>query len=69
MSSISKDKYNDIPVLYCKNCLSLNIKNINSESDIDFCDKCGSTDIEQCHIEKWRSLYIKMYGKDYSNNK
>ena len=33
--------------------------------DSDYCDECGSTDIEQCSIEEWEKKYIKMYGHPY----
>lgn len=59
------EQYNNIPVSYCKHCLSLNIKTVIQGSDLDFCDECGSTDIEQTHIEEWRRLYKERYGFDY----
>lgn len=57
--------YNDEPVFFCKNCLSLNIKTVALGSDLDYCDECGSTTIEQAHIEEWQELYRKRYGFDY----
>ena len=35
------------------------------DSDLDFCDECGSTDIGQAHIEEWRKMYKARYGFDY----
>ena len=55
------DEYNDIPVLYCKHCLSLLVK--NDEFVGDYCAECGSTDIEETHIENWEILYQKKYKK------
>jgi hypothetical protein len=58
-------EYNNEPVFYCKSCLSLRIKTVASGLNLDFCDECGSTDIEQAHIEEWRNLYRQRYGFDY----
>lgn len=49
-----KFQYNDIPVLYCKRCLSLRI--MNDEILGDYCPDCGSTSIEEGHINEWRRL-------------
>lgn len=67
MDNIHKEQYNDEPVFYCRSCMSLKIKTVAIGSDLDFCDECGSTDIEQTHIEKWRKLYRERYGFDYLN--
>lgn len=55
------DTYNAEPVVYCKRCLSLAIR---SEDGTDYCDKCGSTEIEEANIFDWE----KMYGLKYSGN-
>ena len=57
--------YNDEPVFYCKDCLSLKIKTVVEGLDLDYCDECGGTDIEQTHIEEWKKLYKKRYGFDF----
>ena len=57
--------YNEVPVLYCKHCLSLNIRNIPRMEDSDYCDDCGSTDIGECSIEEWETLYENRYGHKY----
>jgi hypothetical protein len=62
---MDSSNYNDEPVFYCKNCLSLKVKMVATGLDLDFCDECGSTDIEQAHIEEWRKLYRGRYGFDY----
>lgn len=59
------EEYNNEPVFYCKSCLSLKVKTVAMDSDLDFCDECGSTDIGQIHIEEWRKLYKERYGFDY----
>lgn len=49
MSNLNEERqpneYDDIPVLYCKRCLSLRILDISRIEDSDYCDDCGSTDI------------------------
>lgn len=65
MDSTLKKQYNDEPVFYCKNCLSLKIKTVIVDSDLDFCDECGSTDIEQSHIEDWEKKHKERYGFNY----
>lgn len=57
--------YNDEPVFYCKTCLSLRVKTVDIDSNLDYCDKCGSTDIGQAHIEEWKKLYKEKYGTNF----
>lgn len=57
--------YNAIPVLYCKNCLSLRIRDILALEDSDYCDDCGSPDIGECSIEEWETLYESRYKHKY----
>ena len=54
--------YNDEPVHYCKNCLSLRVKIVGG---FDFCDECGSTNIETTHIDNWDKLYQERYGESF----
>ena len=65
MDNTCREQYNNEPVFYCRHCLSLRIKTVVEGSDLDYCDKCGSTDIGQTNIEEWRRLYKKRYGFDY----
>ena len=58
------EDYNDIPVYYCKNCLSLKIINLDEEDC--YCDDCGSTAIETAHIDEWKKMYKDKYGKDFT---
>lgn len=60
-----KKMYNDEPIYYCKSCLSLRVKTVRVNSNLDYCDECGSTDIEQAHIEEWQRLHKERYGIDY----
>lgn len=64
---LPKDYYNSIPVVYCKQCLSLRIRTL--EDSMDYCDDCGSTDIEDTDIETWEKMYQSRYGKPYVNHK
>lgn len=56
------DKYNEEPVHYCTNCLSLRIRQVNDMPDLDFCEDCGGTCIEKIHIERWEKLYVERFG-------
>lgn len=64
MSNINQTQpnYNDEPVFYCKHCLSLKVRHIASMKDSEYCDECGSTDIQQASIEDWENLYKSKYG-------
>lgn len=57
--------YNDEPVFYCRNCLSLRIRAVPGLDNAEFCDECNSTDIAQCSIEEWKTMYKDKYGFDY----
>lgn len=61
-SNPNKGEYNNVPVAYCKHCLSLSIREIDGSG---YCDKCGSTDVGECHISEWEGLYEKKYGEKY----
>lgn len=52
-------------VLYCKNCLSLRIMDIENIENSDFCDKCGSTSIGETSIGEWEELYLNKYGHKF----
>lgn len=51
--------YNEEPVYYCKDCLSLKIR---SAEDQDFCDKCGSANIGIASIFEWQQMYDEKYN-------
>lgn len=62
--------YNDDPVYYCKDCLSLNIQSIPTLDNSDYCEICGSNNIGQCSIYEWEELFEKKYGyKHLDDNK
>lgn len=63
MEEPSREDYNSIPVVYCKNCLSLKIMILNDT--VDYCDECGCTDMDSTDITSWRMMYEKKYGKPF----
>jgi hypothetical protein len=65
IKALKDSKFSKEPVLYCKKCLSLRIRDIPGLEDSIYCDSCGSTDISECSIEKWKVLYKEKYGHDY----
>lgn len=55
--------YNDEPVHYCANCLSLRVI---ADDDIgDYCMDCGCAEIEQASIEDWEKKYYIKYGEKF----
>ena len=65
---MTKEEYNSIPIFYCKNCLSLKIFDVQHVDNSEYCDECGSTDIEQTDIETWNTIYKEKYGHSYLNS-
>ena len=63
----SSDIYNEEPVFYCAECLSLRIRNIN-DSQYCYCDSCGCTNIEEANIFVWEKMYVAKYGKKFIND-
>ena len=63
-----KEEYNNIPVHYCKECLSLKVMGVVGMEEACYCDDCGCTDIEQTSIEEWEQLYKKKHGFIYLNS-
>lgn len=60
---LHKEDYDAEPVVYCKNCLSLKI--INLDDDTCYCDKCGCTNVESTDIRSWERMYGRKYGKSF----
>lgn len=60
---MTKEEYNDIPVMYCSSCLSLLVE--EDELIGDYCHQCGCTEIKETHIEDWEKLYIQKYNKKF----
>ena len=63
-----KENYNNIPVYYCRDCLSLAILRVPGMKDACYCDTCGSTDIAEASIEEWEALYKQKHGFSQLNN-
>lgn len=58
--------YNAEPVYYCKQCLSLGIK----EGEFgDYCIHCGSTDIGQVLLLQYHMMHIQKFGTGILFNK
>lgn len=51
MKTREKINYDEIPVVYCKRCHSLEI--IAGDNFPDYCNRCGSTDLGDCLIDEW----------------
>lgn len=61
---LSKEDYNAVPVVYCKNCLSLKVLVLDDE--MEYCDKCGCTITETTDITSWEKMYERKYGKPFN---
>lgn len=59
-----KNDYNDVPVTYCKTCLSLRLKIID-EPKVCYCGDCGNTEFGEETITKWEFLYEEKYGEKF----
>lgn len=59
----AQEDYNLEPVYYCTHCLSLKV--LSLDPYVDYCDDCGSTDIESTDIFTWRRMYKERFGKDF----
>ena len=71
---MNKQEYNKVPVLTCKNCLSLKIKCEDateeftegiSTDELQYCADCGGTDIVTMSFNRWQSLYEETTGLIY----
>lgn len=60
----NKEDYNSVPVHYCKNCLSLNIKELN-KSNLHVCGECGNVNTDETDINDWTEMYTKEYGRPF----
>lgn len=59
----TKEEYDEEPIYYCRECLSIKI---NGELEgCDYCEDCGSTNIESCNIFEWEAMYKKRKGKTF----
>ena len=62
-----KEEYNDIPVEFCKTCLSLHILGLKN-SAYGYCADCGSTRTGLASIE-WIEEEYKRTGKRFITNR
>lgn len=58
----SHNEYNNEPVAYCSECLSLRIRTVEGT---DYCDLCGCTEIKEANIFDWEKEYEAKYGKKF----
>lgn len=58
----SKEDYENEPVHYCATCLSLNVREFLTETQLDVCRECGNTDIKTASMDQWNQLYTQQYG-------
>lgn len=65
---MAKEDFDTIPVFYCKNCLSLKIRDVKRIENSEYCDNCGSTEVEQTTIKEWENIYKSRYGHNYLDN-
>lgn len=57
-------EYNEEPVMYCKDCLSLKIRDFGYAGS-EYCDECGSSSIDETDIYTWDELYKQRYNKQF----
>lgn len=60
--------YNDEPVLYCANCLSLKLLRLCGQHDC-YCGECASVDVKSSSIEEWERLYKERYKMSFLDKK
>ena len=63
-----KQDYNNVPIHYCKTCLSINLKVVEfaaQNREVTFCVTCGNTDIDSTHVTEWEDFYKDKYGKKF----
>lgn len=60
----SKIDYNGEPIYYCKHCLSLHIMDGDF---VDYCNNCGSTDVDTATLEEYDELHLKRFGRKVFN--
>lgn len=56
------ERFNDELVYYCTRCLSLKIRGMR---DIEYCDQCGSVNIDITNIFDWEDRYKRKYKHNF----
>lgn len=63
---MDKNDYDDEPVYYCTQCLSLNIRSVPEMPGHYYCGECGASDeTGETDIDTWKEMYRKMHGRDF----
>ena len=62
---MDKNDYDEEPVFYCAQCLSLNIREIPDMPGHYYCGECGTSDTLESSIEEWQELYKRRYGRNF----
>lgn len=65
---LPKEVYEEEPIHYCKQCLSLKVMRVAGMDDAVYCDECGSTDIGEADIKEWEALFEQRHGFKYLEN-
>ena len=64
-----KQDYNNVPVSYCKTCLSLAVVEVslssNEDTKVCYCNSCSNVETEEAHIDEWEEKYESRYGKKF----
>lgn len=61
----NKAEYENEPVYYCKDCLSLKIKFIAGLDNSEYCCDCNSTNIVKGTFKEWDELYRERFHHSY----
>jgi hypothetical protein len=63
--------FNNVPVEYCKTCLSLHLKEVvfKDKEPLVYCIPCGNTSIGSTHITEWEDFYQAKYGESFLDKK
>jgi len=62
---MTKEDYDNEPVYYCKQCLSLNIRQFPNLPDRWYCGDCGTSETAEASFDEWKEMYRKRYGHDF----
>lgn len=59
---MKKEDYNDVPVTYCADCLSLRVK---EEDGYLICGGCGNDVFDSAHVDDWDKRFQMRYDSKY----
>lgn len=66
LNTENQHNYNEEPVIYCSQCLSLRIRDIDG---VNYCDDCGNTDLKEANIHDWENMYFNKYSIKFLDKK